>query len=293
MHIDRFAPSPTGALHLGHAFSAILGWRSATVAGGKFLLRIEDLDQGRVRPEFVDGIFRDLAWLGLSWEQPVLAQSTRLPAYRSALGRLIAAGLTYPCICTRRDITEAMSAPQEGTLPGLRHDGPDGPTYPGTCRGRTHQPGEVAALRLDMRRAIASLGGPAAVASLHFAERGSGPSGEVGNILLDPDSLVSGTGDVVLARRDGAPAYHLTVVVDDAEQQVSHVTRGNDLFLATPIHRILQALLGLATPAYHHHRLIRDAAGKRLAKRNDVHSLTQLRADGWQLRDVLRRLDLD
>jgi len=289
VHLDRFAPSPTGELHLGHAFSALAGWRGATAANGRFLLRIEDLDQTRVRPEFVEGIFRDLAWLGLSWEQPVLFQSARLPAYRTALDRLTAAGLTYPCFCTRRDITEAISAPQEGASA----PGPDGPVYPGTCRDRAHQPGEAAAVRLDMRRAIGSLGGPTAVAALHFEECDAGRSGEAGDIYLDTEALISGTGDVVLARRDGAPAYHLAVVVDDAEQQITHVTRGRDLFSATPIHRLLQALLGLATPVYRHHRLIRDAAGKRLAKRDHAHSLAQLRTNGWRPIDVLRHLGLD
>lgn len=289
MYIDRFAPSPTGELHLGHAFSALVGWRAAMAAGGKFLLRIEDIDQGRARPKFVDGIFRDLTWLGLTWQQPALFQSTRLPAYRMALDRLTAAGLTYPCICTRRDITEAISAPQEGALAS----GSDGPVYPGTCRGRAHLPDGTAAIRLDMRRAIASLGGPATVAALYFDERGAGPYGEAGEIHLDPEALISGTGDIALTRRDGSPAYHLAVVVDDAEQQVSHVTRGCDVFPATPVHRMLLALLGLATPVYHHHRLIRDADGKRLAKRDHAHSLAQLRADGWQRGDVLRRLDLD
>jgi glutamyl-Q tRNA(Asp) synthetase len=293
LYTDRFAPSPTGELHLGHAFSALAGWRAAQAAGGRFLLRIEDLDQGRARPEFVEGIFCDLTWLGLTWEQPVLFQSTRQPAYQAALDRLTKVGLTYPCICTRRDITEAIAAPQEGALAAANHHGPDGPTYPGTCRGRTHQPGEATAIRLDMRRAIASLGGPAAVAALRFAELDAGPAGETGDIHLDPEALVTGVGDVVLARRDGAPAYHLAVVVDDAEQQITHVTRGRDLFVATPIHRLLQALLGVATPSYRHHRLIRDATGKRLAKRDHAHSLAQLRADGWQVGNVLRRLDLD
>jgi glutamyl-Q tRNA(Asp) synthetase len=293
LYTDRFAPSPTGELHLGHAFSALVGWRAAQTAGGRFLLRIEDLDQGRTRPEFVEGIFRDLTWLGLTWEQPVLFQSTRLSVYQAALDLLTKAGLTYPCICTRREITEAIAAPQEGTLPDPNHDGPDGPTYPGTCRSRNVQPGETAAIRLDMRRAIASLGGPTAVAALRFEELDNGPTGETGDIHLDPEKLVKGAGDVVLARRDGVPAYHLAVVVDDAEQQITHVTRGRDLFGATPIHRLLQALLGAATPIYRHHRLIRDATGKRLAKRDHAHSLAQLRADGWQVGDVLHRLDLD
>ena len=292
-YTDRFAPSPTGELHLGHAFSALVGWREARAAGGRFLLRIEDLDQGRSRPEFVAAITRDLAWLGVEWERPVLFQSARLPAYRTALDRLTGLGLTYPCTCTRRDITEAVAAPQEGVLPAGPANGPDGPVYPGTCRGRAHQPGTPAAIRLDMRCAIAALGGPAAVAALHFRELDAGPAGETGDIRLDPEALATGTGDVVLARRDGAPAYHLAVVVDDAWQGITHVTRGRDLFPATPIHRLLQALLGLATPLYRHHRLIRDAQAKRLAKRDRAHSLAQFRADGWQPGDVLHRLGLD
>ena len=289
MYTDRFAPSPTGELHLGHAFSALVGGREARAAGGRFLLRIEDLDQGRSRPEFVAGIYRDLSWLGIEWERPALFQSARLPAYRTALDRLTGLGLTYPCTCTRRDIAEAVAAPQESALP----PGPDGTVYPGTCRGRAHRPGETAAIRLDMRRAIAALDGPAAVAALHFQELDAGPAGETGEVRLDPETLVAGTGDVVLARRDGAPAYHLAVVVDDAHQGVTHVSRGRDLFPATPIHRLLQALLGLATPLYRHHRLIRDTAGKRLAKRDRAHSLAQLKADGWRPGDVLRRLGLD
>ena len=288
MYIDRFAPSPTGELHLGHAFSALVGWRAARAAGGRFLLRMEDLDQGRVRPEFTQGIYRDLAWLGVEWETPVLFQSTRLPAYRAALKRLTGLGLTYPCTCTRRDIAEAVAAPQEGALP----PGPDGPVYPGTCRDRAHQPGKPAAIRLDMRRAIAALGG-GGVAALDFVELDAGPAGETGRIQLDPDALATGTGDIVLARRDGASAYHLAVVVDDDHQGITHVTRGRDLFPATPIHRLLQALLGLATPIYRHHHLIRDPEGKRLATRDHAHSLAGSRAEGWQPADVLKHLELD
>jgi len=288
VHTDRFAPSPTGELHLGHAFSAVVGWRTAMAAGGRFLLRMEDLDQGRTRAEFVDGIYRDLDWLGLTWEKPVLFQSSRLPAYRTALDRLKELGLTYPCTCTRRDIAEAVAAPQEGALPF----GPDGLVYPGTCRERHEQAQGEAAIRLDMRRAIAALGGAAAVAALTFDELDASPAGESGTIRLDPDALVAGNGDVVLARRDGAPAYHLAVVVDDAYQGVTHVTRGRDLFPATPLHRLLQALLGLPVPHYRHHRLIRNAAGKRLAKRDHAHSLAKLREDGWHAGDVLRHLGL-
>lgn len=287
-YIDRFAPSPTGELHLGHAYSALLGWRAARAADGRFLLRMEDLDQGRVRPEFTEAITRDLAWLGLSWEQPVLFQSTRLPAYKTALDRLTALGLTFVCTCTRRDIADAVAAPQEGAAPA----GPDGPVYPGTCRAQGHAAGPDRAIRLDMRRAVAAVGGAAAVWALGFEETGVGPAGETGMVRLDAGTLVDGTGDVVLARRDGTPAYHLAVVVDDAFQGVTHITRGRDLFPSTPIHRLLQALLGLPAPVYHHHRLIRDSEGKRLAKRDHAHSLARLREQGWTRRDVLDRLGL-
>lgn len=286
MHTERFAPSPTGELHLGHAFSALTGWHAARAAGGRFLLRMEDLDKARSRAEFAQAICRDLAWLGLSWETPILFQSTRLAAYRAALAGLAARGLTYPCTCTRRDIAEAASAPQEAVPAG-----PDGLVYPGTCRGGRSGPGE-AAIRLDMRRAIAALGGPRAVARLGFTELGEGPGGETGSIRLDSEALVAGIGDVVLARRDGTPAYHLAVVVDDTWQRVTHVTRGGDLFAATPLQRLLQALLGLPTPRYRHHRLVRDAQGRRLAKRDHSRSLAHLRELGWSPGDVLRHLGL-
>lgn len=288
MHTERFAPSPTGELHLGHAYSALVGWRAAKAAGGRFLVRMEDVDRSRVRAEFIEGNLADLAWLGLDWEAPVLFQSTRLAAYEAALGALAAQGLTYSCTCTRRDIAEAASAPQEGVSPG-----PDGPVYPGTCRGRAVPADAAAAIRLDMRRAFAVLGGAATVARLAFTELEEGPGGEAGTILLDPEALMDGTGDVVLSRRDGTPAYHLAVVMDDAWQGVTHVTRGRDLFAATPVHRLLQALLDLPVPAYRHHRLIRDAEGRRLAKRDHAHSLARLREEGWSVGDVRRHLGLD
>lgn len=288
MHIERFAPSPTGELHLGHAYSALLGWRAARAAGGRFLLRMEDLDASRVRPEFVDLIYADLSWLGLDWVEPVVFQSGRLPAYRGALDRLARVGVTFACSCTRRDIADAIAAPQEGAAP----PGPDGPVYPGICRGKALAPGPDTAIRLDMRRAVALLGGPSAVATLTFRETGAGPAGESGSIRLDAASLVESTGDVVLARRDGAPAYHLAVVVDDGWQGVTHVTRGCDLFPVTPVHRLLQALLDLPVPVYNHHPLIRDAEGRRLAKRDHAHSLALLRAEGWTRARVLARLGL-
>ncbi|HET7410605.1 MAG TPA: tRNA glutamyl-Q(34) synthetase GluQRS [Paracoccaceae bacterium] len=280
-HVERFAPSPTGPLHLGHAYSAWVGWQAARQAGGRFLLRIEDLDQSRFRPEWVEGIMRDLVWLGLDWDGPVLCQSARLGAYRAALTDLAARRLTYACTCTRRDIAGAAAAPQEG-------HGPDGPVYPGTCRERFRPTDGPHALRLNMAAAIEALGGSAAVDRLDFRETGAGPEGETGTVSLSAAALVEGVGDVVLARRDGAPAYHLAVVVDDAFQGVTHVTRGRDLFPATPIHRLLQALLGLPVPVYNHHRLVRDGAGRRLAKRDDARAIAAYRAAGSSPAEVLR-----
>lgn len=262
--ITRFAPSPTGPLHLGHAFSALTAWDLAQAAGGGFLLRIEDIDTARCRPEYEAGIHDDLRWLGLDWPQPVLRQSQRRAAYAAALDRLRALGVTYRCTCTRADIRAALSAPQEGAA------GPDGPLYPGTCRGRGHQdPG--AAIRLDMARALA-LAGP-----IGFTE--TGPL-RPGRHDFARDWLVANIGDVVLARRDIGTSYHLAVTVDDAAQGVTQVVRGVDLFEATPVHRLLQRLLDLPEPAYHHHRLIRDPAGKRLAKRDDARALALYRAEG-------------
>lgn len=270
----RFAPSPTGPLHLGHAYSAILAHDMARAAQGRFLLRIEDIDQTRARPEWEALITRDLTWLGLTWDGPVMRQSDRLPVYRAALSRLWQRGLIYPCTCTRRDILEATSAPQEGTAPPV---GPDGLVYPGTCRcdHDTRAPLPEAALRLNMARAVASVTGP-----LAFTETGRGPDGQSWLQVIDPAHLVRQVGDVVLARRDMGTSYHLAVVLDDADQGVSHVTRGQDLFAATQIHILLQALLGLATPVYHHHRLIRDDTGKRLAKRDDARAISTYRAEG-------------
>lgn len=281
MLIDRFAPSPTGHLHLGHAFSALIGHDRARAEGGRYLLRMEDLDQSRVRPGYAEGIVADLSWLGLRWDGAVLCQSARLAAYRAALARLAAAGLTYHCQCSRRDIAEAAAAPQEGVEPG-----PDGPVYPGTCRGLALGPAPNRAVRLDMARAVAQIG------ALSFRETGAGPEGQQGEIPLCPEALVEGTGDVVLARRDGMPAYHLAVVVDDAYQGVTRITRGEDLFSATAIHRLLQALLDLPVPEYHHHRLIRDEAGKRLAKRDDARAIATLRAEGATPTDIRRLVGL-
>lgn len=280
-HAERFAPSPTGRLHLGHAYSALLAHDCARAADGRFLLRLEDLDAGRVRPAYADAILEDLRWLGVAWDGPVIAQSSRKDAYAEALAELADRGLTYRCRCTRRDIAEAASAPQEGATIG-----PDGPLYPGTCRGLALPSEEGTAVRLDMARAAALLG------SVTCYESGAGPQGETGALSIGAEALVRGVGDVVLARRDGTPAYHLAVVVDDAWQQVTHVTRGEDLFSATSVHRVLQDLLGLPEPIYRHHRLIRDEAGRRLAKRDDARALASLRREGLTPADIRARVGL-
>jgi glutamyl-Q tRNA(Asp) synthetase len=289
--ITRFAPSPTGPLHLGHAYSALLAHDMAHAAGGTFLLRIEDIDRSRARPEWEELIYEDLGWLGLSWENPVMRQSERSDAYAAALDRLWAMGLVYPCDCTRRDIADALAAPQEGAAPSM---GPDGPVYPGTCRPTdpadlpaTRPPDR--ALRLDMARALAAI---ATGLPLGFSETGAGPGGQTGPIAIAPTEVTRGIGDVVLARRDMGTSYHLSVVVDDAAQGVSHVTRGRDLFDATAIHVVLQRLLGLPTPVYHHHRLIRDDAGKRLAKRDDARAIRSYRESGASPEGIRRLVGL-
>ncbi len=271
----RFAPSPTGPLHLGHAFSAMVAHDMARAAGGEFLLRIEDIDQSRARPEWEAAIFEDLSWLGIHWSEPVLRQSHRLPAYERALMQLARFGLIYPCACRRRDIEAALEAPQEGALPL----GPDGLIYPGTCRGRSMSDrDEGDALRLDMARAMALIGG-----EITFEE--TGPEHE-GNHRFTTEEMIAGVGDVVLARRGMGTSYHLAVVVDDAAQGISHVVRGADLFEATAIHVLLQRLLALPTPAYHHHRLIRDENGRRLAKRDDARAIARYRAEGASPDDI-------
>jgi glutamyl-Q tRNA(Asp) synthetase len=281
--ITRFAPSPTGLLHLGHAFSALTAWDMAQAAGGTLLLRIEDIDAPRCKPEFEAAILDDLGWLGLDWPRPVMRQSTRLPAYEAALERLAALGLIYPCACTRSDIRAALSAPQEGAEAPV---GPDGPVYPGTCRDRPMQArGETDALRLDMGRALAHLAGRALV----YEE--TGPA-HAGTHVLDPVFLTEAVGDIVLARRDIGTSYHLAVVVDDAAQGVSLVVRGADLFSATPVHVVLQAVLDLPNPVYHHHRLIRDETGKRLAKRDDARAIRHYRATGLAPADIRRMVGL-
>ncbi|SCY90826.1 tRNA glutamyl-Q(34) synthetase GluQRS [Paracoccus tibetensis] len=271
----RFAPSPTGLLHLGHAFSAL-----TAAAHGRFHLRIEDIDRERCRPHYEAAIFQDLAWLGLDWPQPVMRQSDRLPAYQAALARL--APLTYPCRCRRADIRAALSAPQEGALPA----GPDGLIYPGTCRHRRHEEAEPDdVIRLDTARAFAAL----KIDRIAFRDAAILP-GE--DHVLSADEFAQGIGDVILARRGMGASYHLAVVVDDAAQGITLVTRGKDLFDATYIHVLLQRLLDLPTPRYLHHRLIRNEAGKRLAKRDDARAIRHYREAGATPADIRRMIGL-
>lgn len=285
--ITRFAPSPTGPLHLGHAYSALRAYDMARAANGALLLRIEDIDQSRARDEWETQIYDDLAWLGLKWRAPVLRQSTRAPAYTAALDLLWARGLLYPCACTRRDIATAASAPQEGA-PLL---GPDGVIYPGTCRPvdnvrATPRP-QTGTLRLNIAAAIATL-----APILSFNEAGHGTNGETGLIEIPTADLVADIGDVVLSRTSMIAAYHLAVVVDDDAQDISDVVRGADLFEATKIHILLQNLLGISPPTYHHHRLIRDDDGKRLAKRDDARAIAKMRTEGATPNDIRRLVGL-
>jgi glutamyl-Q tRNA(Asp) synthetase len=283
MIVTRFAPSPTGLLHLGHAFAAMTAHDMARSAGGRFLVRIEDLDRTRCRPEFEAAILEDLDWLGLAWERPVLRQSERFEAYRAALEQLAAQGLTYPCFCTRGDIAAEIARSVEAP------HGPEGPLYPGTCRSLSEaerrariDSGVPYALRLDVAKA-AALSGP-----LSFEEQGSGPDGGRGLIAADPLLF----GDFVIARKDVPASYHLAVVVDDAFQGVTLVTRGNDLFAATHVQRLLQALLGLPTPAYAHHRLILDAQGRKFSKRDRAVTLRSMRESGMMPAQIRARLGL-
>lgn len=275
--VTRFAPSPTGPLHLGHAYAALIAAQRA--GAGRFLLRIEDIDQTRCRPEFETQIYDDLSWLGLRWETPVMRQSDRMPAYRAALKQLAGMGLLYPCRCTRADIRAALSAPQEGAALG-----PDGITYPGTCRARSMMDAAPSdALRLNMGAALARTG------PLDFIENGQL---HAGCQPISKDWLRDVAGDVVLARRDMGTSYHLSVVLDDATQGITEVTRGVDLYEATPIHVLLQALLELPRPNYYHHALIRDEQGKRLAKRDDARALLLYRHEGLTPAQIRLRLGL-
>jgi glutamyl-Q tRNA(Asp) synthetase len=253
--VTRCAPSPTGRLHLGHAYSAMLAHDRAKAAKGQFLLRIEDIDTGRCRAEFVDGIFEDLRWLGLHWDGEVMIQSSRAEVYGAALDQLIERGLVYRCWCTRAEIAASAGAPQ----------GPEAPLYPGTCKGRAEpNDGRSFCWRLDVAAAM-EVAGP-----LTWHDEGAGA------VKADP----AGLGDVVIARKDAATSYHLAVTLDDAAQGVTDVVRGRDLFASTHIHRLLQAVLGLPTPHYHHHALIVDGGGERLAKRRGSMSIADLRVKG-------------
>lgn len=270
--VTRFAPSPTGRLHLGHAHSALLGWRAAREAGGRFLLRLEDIDPLRCRPEFSGAILEDLTWLGLDWDGPVRVQSRHLPEYRAALGRLEGMGLLYPCFCTRADIAREVAAI------GHAPHGPEGFLYPGTCR-RLSAPeraerlasGVPYALRLDMAAALRRVPAP-----LSFLELGEG------RIRCDPARF----GDVVLARKDTPASYHLCVTHDDALQGVTLVTRAEDLRPATDLHRLLQALFGWPAPRYRHHRLLLGPDGRRLSKRDNAPTLAALREAGHSPEEV-------
>ncbi|MCA9051063.1 MAG: tRNA glutamyl-Q(34) synthetase GluQRS [Planctomycetaceae bacterium] len=274
--VTRFAPSPTGRLHAGHAYSALAAYRAATDVGGRFLLRIEDIDFTRCRPEFETALLEDLRWLGLHWEEPVRRQSEHLAEYQQVICSLRNRSLLYPCFCTRRDIQQEIEA--AGGAP----QGEEGPLYPGTCRDlsvtereRRMQRGDEFALRLNLQQALESVGRP-----LTWHDQRCGPQ------TAQPELF----GDVVLARKDIGCSYHIAAVVDDALQGINLVVRGEDLFHATHLHRLLQALLNLPTPQYHHHRLIADESGQRLAKRRDSESLQSLRAQGMTPDELMSRL---
>jgi glutamyl-Q tRNA(Asp) synthetase len=285
--VFRFAPSPNGYLHLGHAYSALLNFDSAQRAGGRFLLRIEDIDPTRCKPEFETAIYQDLDWLGIAWEEPVRRQSRHLADYRDAVDNLAAQGLVYPSFESRAEIAKLVE-PREAD--GRWPRDPDGaPLYPGAAKllsddQRTGllQSGAPFALRLDMAAAHAMAG------DLAWIERGEGPGGETGAVAARPEAW----GDVILARRETPTSYHLSVVIDDALQGVTEVVRGQDLFWSTSVHRLLQALLGLPEPAYRHHRLVLDAAGQKLSKSTAATGLRELRAGGATAADVRRLVGL-
>lgn len=265
--VTRFAPSPTGHLHLGHAYSALFAWRLADRPDSSFVLRIEDIDAGRSQAELEQAIYEDLNWLGIAWSEPVMRQSERGVAYQAALDRLAEMDLLYPCFCTRKEILAEINS-----ATGAPHShGPDGPVYPGICRSvagaeRTARidAGDVYALRLDVAKAVEVTG------ALSWFDRVRGEQ------QAQPESL----GDVVLARKDIATSYHLAVTIDDAAQGITLVTRGDDLFGSTHVHRLLQALLGLDTPEWHHTPMLTDASGRRLAKRDNPLTLRELRSQG-------------
>jgi glutamyl-Q tRNA(Asp) synthetase len=266
--VTRFAPSPTGYLHRGHAFSALTAFAAARAAKGRFLLRIEDIDRTRCRPEYEAAIGEDLAWLGLEWERPVRRQSEHMEDYAKSLRELAERGLLYRCFRTRREIAEAIEAAPHGAMEAFR-----GQPLPPDEEARRLEAGEPYAWRLSLDHAARALGG---LDTLSFLEEGSGPNGEHGLIQARPEL----GGDVVLARKDVGVAYHLAVVHDDALQGITHVIRGQDLFEAAHVQRLLQALLGLPTPVYRHHRLLTGADGRRFAKRDRAETLRDLRGRG-------------
>lgn len=276
--VTRFAPSPTGPLHLGHAYSAILAHDMARAEGGRFLLRMEDTDLERCRPEFDTLIREDLRWLGLAWDGPIHRQSRHIASYNTRLEALDGKGLLYPCSCTRSDIRAALAAPQEGVAFNV---------YPGTCRRRSMETRAAGdALRLNLCAALDLL----AAADLSFTETGPAHAGQH---RVDRDQALSQIGDVVLSRKgEDIVAYFLASAFDDADQGVTHVIRGEDLFDFTPVQVILQHLFGLPTPVYHHHRLIRDEKGKRLAKRDDARAISKYRAEGATPADIRRMVGL-
>lgn len=285
--VFRFAPSPNGYLHLGHALSALLNFDLARQAGGRLLLRIEDIDATRCRPQFEQAIYQDLAWLGIAWETPVRRQSEHLEVYRAAAGRLAAMGLLYPSFESRAEIARLVAARE---LLGVWPRDPDGaPLYPGQARALS--PAQVAerrhsrapmALRLAMAEACQRAG------PLTWTEQGGGPGGETGVVAARPEAW----GDAVLARKDTPTSYHLSVVVDDALQGVTDVVRGQDLFWSTSLHRLLQQLLNLPQPVYRHHRLLRGDDGHKLAKSSGSVALRELRAQGMTPQDIRRMVGL-
>jgi glutamyl-Q tRNA(Asp) synthetase len=279
--VFRFAPSPNGRLHLGHAYSALLNEKMARETGGRFLLRIEDIDRPRCTDALTEAVLADLAWLGLAWEEPVLRQSEHLTDYHDAQQRLRDMGLTYPCFCSRRDIALATAVTRERDPEGQ-------PLYPGTCRhlsaeehSRRLAQGEPHAWRLAMDKAVARIGVP-----LSFTEEGSGAP------VREP-AQAEAWGDVVLVRKDIGTSYHIAVVIDDARQGVTQVVRGRDLFHATSIHLVLQQLLGLSTPRYLHHALIDDTQGRKLSKSLGSKSLADLRDEGISPQDVRQALGFE
>ncbi len=285
--ILRFAPSPNGYLHLGHAYSALLNYDTARDLGGRLLLRIEDIDTQRCRPEFEAAIHEDLGWLGIAWEEPVRRQSEHFADYAAAVAGLEAQGLLYPSFESRSEIAALVA---ERDAQGRWPRDPDGvPLYPGRARKmpaaereRRRHAGEPFALRLAMDAALTQAG------VLTWRETGSGPQGQRGSVTATPQRW----GDVVLARKELPTSYHLSVVIDDALQGVTDVVRGQDLFWATALHRLLQTLLGLPEPTYHHHRLILDSEGRKLSKATQATSLRELRASGLSAADIRRMVGL-